>query len=192
SWTVSCRPLFNNMRWKTLSSEYLVRAPWATLRKDVCEMPSGHIVPEYYVLEYPDWVNMVALTNDNQFILVKQYRHGVQEEVLELPGGVIDPGEDALAAAAREMLEETGYRFDRIEPLSDLFPNPATSTNKTTSYLLTGGVKVQEQSLDEQEDLEVILASPDEVKRLLLDNRFGQALHAAALFYGLVRLGQLS
>lgn len=154
-------------------------------------MPNGRVVPEYYVLEYPDWVNMVALTADNQFILVRQYRHGVQQEVLEVPGGVIDPGEDAETAAAREMLEETGYRFDRIEPLSTLFPNPATSTNRTTSYLLTGGVKVQEQALDDQEEIEVVLASPEEVKQLLLENRFGQALHTAALFYGLVRLGMI-
>ena len=180
------------MQWETLSSEYLVRAPWAVLRKDKCRMPNGHIVPDYYVLEYPDWVNMVALTADNRFILVRQYRHGVQQSVLEVPGGVIDPGENAPEAARREMLEETGYRFDTIEEISTLFPNPATSTNKTTTYLLTGGVKVQEQDLDEQEDIEVILASPAEVKQWLLDNQFGQALHTAALFYALVKLDLLA
>ena len=135
---------------------------------------------------------MVALTADNQFILVRQYRHGVQQNVLEVPGGVIDPGESALEAARREMLEETGYRFDTIEEISTLFPNPATSTNKTTTYLLTGGVKVQEQDLDEQEEIDVILASPVEVKQWLLDNQFGQALHTAALFYALVKLGLLT
>ncbi len=180
------------MQWETLSSEYLVRAPWAVLRKDVCRMPNGHIVPEYYVLEYPDWVNMVALTADNRFILVRQYRHGVKQNVLEIPGGVIDPGEDAPTAARRELLEETGYRFDTIEELSTLFPNPATSTNKTTTYLLTGGVKVQEQELDDQEEIEVIFASPAELKQLLLDNQFGQALHTAALFYALVKLDLIS
>lgn len=154
-------------------------------------MPSGQRVPEYYVLEYPDWVNMVALTAANQFILVKQYRHGVQQEVLEIPGGVIDPGEQPPAAAERELLEETGYRFDDIEPLSELFPNPATSNNKTTTYLLTGGVKVQEQALDEHEEIEVVLVSPEELKRLLFTNQIGQALHAAALFYALVHLGMI-
>lgn len=179
------------LHWKTLASEYLIRARWAVLRKDVCQMPNGKRVPEYYVLEYPDWVNMVALTTEGQFILVKQYRHGVQQEVLEIPGGVIDPGEQADTAAARELLEETGYQFDHIEPLSELFPNPATSNNRTTTYLLTGGVKVQEQALDEHEEIDVIMASPEEVKRLLFANQFGQALHAAALFYGLVKLGMI-
>lgn len=177
------------LHWETLSSEYLVRAPWAVLRKDVCRMPNGHIVPEYYVLEYPNWVNMVALTADNQFILVKQYRHGVKQDILEIPGGVIDPDEDALTAAKREMLEETGFRFDTIEELATLFPNPATANNICTAYLLTGGVKVQEQALDEQEEIDVILVSPDELKQLLLGNQFGQALHTAALFYALVKLG---
>lgn len=154
-------------------------------------MPNGHVVPEYYVLEYPNWVNMVALTADNRFILVRQYRHGVKQEVLEIPGGVIDPGEAAAAAAARELLEETGYRFNTMEELSVLFPNPATANNITTTYLLTGGVKVQEQELDEQEEIEVILVTPAELKQLLLDNQFGQALHTAALFYALVKLGLL-
>jgi len=179
------------LRWKTLSSEYLVRAPWAVLRRDKCRMPNGHVVPEYYVLEYPNWVNMVALTADNRFILVRQYRHGVKQEVLEIPGGVIDPGEAAAAAAARELLEETGYRFNTMEELSVLFPNPATANNITTTYLLAGGVKVQEQELDEQEEIEVILVTPAELKQLLLDNQFGQALHTAALFYALVKLGLL-
>ena len=179
------------MQWETLSSEYLVRAPWAVLRKDVCRMPNGHVVPEYYVLEYPNWVNMVALTADNRFILVKQYRHGVKQDVLEIPGGVIDPGEDAPTAAARELLEETGYRFDALEEISTLFPNPATSNNITTTYRLSGVVKLQEQDLDDQEDIDVILATTEELKKLLLYNQFVQALHTAAVFYALVKLDLL-
>ncbi|HLT41166.1 MAG TPA: NUDIX hydrolase [Sphingobacteriaceae bacterium] len=178
-------------RWKILSSEYLVKAPWAVLRKDSCLMPSGHIVPEYYVLEYPNWVNVVALTDKNQIVLVRQYRHGIQKSLLEIPGGMIDEGEDSLAAAKRELLEETGYKFDSFENICELFPNPATSNNITTTYLARGGRKVQEQELDLQEDIEVILASPSEVKELLLQNKFEQALHAAALFYALLSIGEI-
>jgi len=173
------------MKWKILSSTYLVKAPWAILRRDQCEMPNGHIVPEYYVLEYPNWVNIVAFTRENEIILVKQYRHGAGKEFVEIPGGVIDEGEDALTAAKREMLEETGYAFDHMEKLVDLYPNPATSTNITTTFIARGGVKVKEQALDDQEEIEVLLVSVDEVRKLLKENKIGQALHAAALFYAL-------
>ena len=181
----------NKQKWEVLSSEYLVRAPWAVLRRDVCEMPNGQLVPEYYVLEYPNWVSVVGVTEDEEIILVKQYRHGVKESILEVPGGVIDEGEDSLTAAKREMLEETGYEFNHFEKLCELFPNPATSTNKNTTYLATGGKKTQQQNLDPQEDIEVILASKDEVKRLLLANKFGQALHTSSLFYALLKIGEL-
>lgn len=177
--------------WKILSSKYLVKAPWAMLRRDSCEMPNGFVVPEYYVLEYPNWVNVVALTEDNRIVLVRQYRHGIEESILEIPGGVIDEGEDSLTAAKRELLEETGYIFESFEKLCDLFPNPATSNNITTTYLAKGGRKIQEQNLDSQEEIEVILTSPSDVKRLLLENKFGQALHSAALFYALLNLGEL-
>jgi len=181
----------SELTWKIIDSTYLVKAPWAVLRKDVCQMPSGHIVPEYYVLEYPNWVNVVALTADNQFILVQQYRHGAGATVLEIPGGVIDDGEEALEAAKREMLEETGYSFESFEKICVLFPNPATSNNITSTYLARGGIQVQEQDLDSQEEIQIILASPEETKRMLLSNEFGQALHASALFYGLQKLGML-
>ncbi|QNL52103.1 NUDIX hydrolase [Olivibacter sp. SDN3] len=173
------------MKWKVLTSEYLIKAPWAVLRRDKCEMPNGHVVPEYYVLEYPNWVNIVALTKDNQVILVKQYRHGAGIESLEIPGGVIDEGEDAETAARREMLEETGYTFDQMEKIVELYPNPATSTNITTTFVARGGVKIREQALDDQEEIEVFLVSIDETKKLLKENKIPQALHAAALFYAL-------
>src|SRR5690606_38390540 len=181
----------SELTWKLIDSTYLVKALWAVLRKDVCQMPSGHIVPEYYVLEYPNWVNIVALTAENEFILVKQYRHGTASTVLEIPGGVIDEGEDAVDAAKRELLEETGYKFDTLEKICELFPNPATSNNITTTYLAQGGIKVQDQELDSQEDIQIILASPEETRRILLENGFGQALHTAALFYCLHKLEML-
>lgn len=179
----------SKLSWKTLTSEYLVNAPWAVLRKDSCVMPNGYLVPEYYVLEYPNWVNVVAITAENDIILIKQYRHGIKEDVLEIPGGVIDKGETSLEAAKRELLEETGYTFDSFEKISELYPNPATSNNKTTTYIARGGTKTGEQQLDNQEEIEVYLTSCEEVKQLLLENRFGQALHSAALFYALFRIG---
>lgn len=178
-------------KWKTINSNYIIQRPWATLRVDKLEMPNGNIKEEYYVLEYPTWVNMVALTEDNQIIFVKQYRHGAGQIMVELPAGVVEENEDPEIAARRELLEETGYAFDQITYVCELFANPATSGNITYTYLLTGGRKVQEQDLDPSEDIEVVLMELEEAKQFLFENKIGQALHSSALFYTLKKLGKL-
>ena len=180
------------LNWKLLSSEYLFKDNWATLRADTCEMPNGNIIKPYYVLEYPDWVNVVAITADNQVILIRQYRHAAGEVVLEVPGGCIDNDESPEEAVRRELLEETGYAFNHIELLSILYANPATGNNKTHCFLATGGKKVQEQSLDGGEEIVVELVSMEKLKELLVENQIGQALHTSGIFYALIKLGHLS
>ena len=180
------------MEWKTCSSEYIHKGPWATLRSDKCEMPNGKIIEQYYVLEYPDWANAVALTQDNKIIMVRQYRHAAKITALEIPGGVIEDGEDPEAGMRRELLEETGYQFNEVELISTIYPNPSTSNNRTFCYLAKGGIKVQEQNLDEHEEIAVEEYTIAEVKQLLADNQIPQALHCTGLFYALMKLGELS
>jgi len=181
----------DNLKWTVLSSAYIHKGPWATLRADKCEMSDGRIVPQYYVLEYPNWVNAVALTAENKILMVRQYRHAANIVSLEIPGGVIDGDEKPEDAMRRELLEETGYRFDTVEHLATVYANPSTANNKTFCYLATGGVKVQEQSLDEHEEVLVEEYSIEEVKQLLADNKIAQALHCTGLFYALGKLGEL-
>ena len=183
--------MYENLIWKKLSSTYIHKGPWATLRIDKCEMPSGHIVEDYYVLEYGVWVNAVAITEDNKVLLIHQYRHAVEKVVLEIPGGVVDEGEENVEALRRELLEETGYQFDDFEPICTLYPNPSTSDNMVYSYLARGGKKVQEQSLDDQEEIIVEEYTIEEVKQMLLDNKIVQAMHCSALFFALAKLGAL-
>ncbi|HCX58139.1 NUDIX hydrolase [Sphingobacterium multivorum] len=178
-------------KWKLLSSAYICKEPWATLRRDTCELPDGRINDHYYVLEYPDWVNMIGITEQNELLVIKQYRHGAGIIALEIPAGTTEAGEDPKNAAVREMLEETGYQFDQIEEIAALYANPATSGNITYSYLMTGGKKVQEQDLDEHEEIDVYRIPLEEAKSMLLDNKFSQALHASALFYAFNKLGLL-
>ena len=180
-----------DLTWKTLSSKYVHKGPWATLRTDKCEMPGGHIVEDYYVLEYNNWVNAVALTNEGNVIMVKQYRHAAGIVSLEIPGGVIDDGEEPEHAIRRELLEETGYQFKNLELLCVAYANPSTANNHTYCYLATGGVKVQEQQLDEQEELVVETYTVAGVKQLLADNKIAQALHCTGLFYALGKLNAL-
>jgi ADP-ribose pyrophosphatase len=179
----------STLNWKKIQSKYLVREPWATLRVDSCRMPDGTFIPDYYVLEYPDWVNIIALTDDEQVILVRQYRHAAGEEFLEIPGGVIEKGESPEAAARRELLEETGYEFGEMEFLSELYGNPATANNKTYCYLARGGKKTSEQNLDRGEEIILELVGLHELKQLVLQNKLGHALHTSGIFYALLQLG---
>lgn len=177
------------LEWDLLSTKYIVKENWATLRVDTCRMPDGTVIPDYYVLEYPEWVNAVALTEDNQVILVKQYRHAAGEVFYELPGGVVDEGETAEQAVRRELLEETGYEFDELSFLSTLYANPATANNKTNCFLARGGKYKAEQSLDHSEEIEVEIISLDNFKEMVLKNKLGHALHTSGAFYALVHLG---
>nr|WP_294791249.1 NUDIX hydrolase [uncultured Mucilaginibacter sp.] len=180
-----------DLTWKLLTSEYIHKGPWATLRADKCQMPNGHIVEEYFVLEYPDWANAVAITEDNKVLMVRQYRHAAGIVSLEIPGGVVEVNETPEEGMRRELLEETGYKFNNVELICTVYANPSTGNNKTFCYLATGGVKVQEQELDDQEELVIEEYTIDEVKQLLADNKIAQALHCTALFYALGKMGKL-
>jgi 8-oxo-dGTP pyrophosphatase MutT (NUDIX family) len=116
--------------------------------------------------------------------MVRQYRHAADIVSLEVPGGVIDGDEAPEFAVKRELLEETGYSFKTCKFIAELYPNPATSNNRTFTYSLTGGIKTHEQHLDEHEILNVEEYTVDEVKQLINENKIAQALHVAALFYG--------
>ncbi|MGY3055143.1 ADP-ribose pyrophosphatase [Pedobacter sp. UYEF25] len=177
-------------KWKKLASTYLVKEKWATLRVDTVELQGGAIKDDYYVLEYPNWVNAIALTVSGNVIMVRQYRHAADLVSLEIPGGVIDGDESPEFAIKRELQEETGYTFNTCKLVAALYPNPATSNNKTFTYLLTGGVKTEEQHLDEHEILNVELYTLEEVKALIKENKIAQALHVAALWYGIEALEQ--
>lgn len=181
--------MINNLKWNTLSSEYVHKGQWATLRVDRCELPDGRIMDDYYVLEYADWVNAVALTEDNKIILVKQYRHAVGDVSLEIPGGVMDAGETPEEAVKRELLEETGYEFNNFELLCNLWPNPSTGNNTVHCYLARGGKKVTSQHLDAFEEIVVEQYTVEEVKQLLADNEIKQAMHVAGLFYAMAKIG---
>ena len=169
-------------KWKVLSSEYLVKRPWLTARRDVAELPDGPINHEYYVLEYPDWVNIIAITKDGQIVMERQYRHALGNTCFELPCGVIEAGETPLEAAKRELLEETGFAGGEWKEWMTLSPNPATSTNLAHSFLAVGVEKVSGQHLDATEDIEIYTFSPEEVKEMLLNGEFMQASMLAALY----------
>lgn len=172
-----------NRPWKVLTSEYLARRPWFTVRHERLELPDGQQVPDYYVFEYPDWINITAITRDGRFVLIDQYRHGLGETDYEIPAGVSEPTDASmLAAAQRELAEETGYGGGEWQLLTVVAPNPATQNNLTHCFLATGVERIGEQHPDPTEDLRVHLMTRREVLGLLRRNEIRQALMAAPLW----------
>jgi ADP-ribose pyrophosphatase len=181
-----------SMKWKTISSEYVYNDEWLRARKEVCERPDGKIIDPYYILDYATWVCGVALTEDNQVVLIKQYRHALGQECIEIPGGCVDKKDsNHEEAIRREMAEETGYVFKEAEYLGFCSPNPAANSNLMHMYLLKGGVEKHEQDLDHNEDIEVFLASVDELFQMVSDRRIHEAMHITAIMLALHKLGKL-
>lgn len=136
---------------------------------------------EYYVLEYPDWVNIIAIDKKGNMILVRQYRHALGQTNFELVAGVLEQDENPLDAAKRELLEETGYSGGEWHELMQLSANSSTMTNITHCFVATGVEKISEQHLDDTEDLEVYTFTQSEVKEMIRQGEFMQALMVAPL-----------
>lgn len=170
-------------KWKVLSSTYICREPWFTVRKEKVELPNGQIIPSYYVLDYPAWICVLAVTREGKLILERQYRHGLGEVGYELCAGVVDPTDASfLEAAKRELLEETGYGKGDWKLYMTENPNPGTHSNLTYCFLATEVEVVGERQLEATEDIAVELLDPEEVEKLLLQDRILQAMHAAPLW----------
>lgn len=169
-------------KWTTLESRYIIQRPWLTARVDKVQLPNGVINPEHYVLEYPDWVNIIAITTAGEFVMVRQYRHAMDTVMVELCAGMCEDGESPLQSARRELLEETGYAGGEWTEIMTIGQNPSICDNITHCFLAQGVERVQGQSLDESEDIEVLLMSAREVYEMIEGNHMLQALMAAPLW----------
>ena len=169
-------------KWKILKSEYLFRRPWLTVRRDCVELPDGRQNPEFYILEYPDWVNVIAITDDGQFVMERQYRHGLGKTCFEIPAGVIEKGETPLEAAKRELMEETGYGEGEWKEIMSVSGNSSTPNNISHCFVAKGVREIGTQHLDSTEDLEVVLLDRSQVWDLMVNDQVKQALMAAPLW----------
>jgi 8-oxo-dGTP pyrophosphatase MutT (NUDIX family) len=179
--------------WRVKRSEVVVKDRWIDVRADHCVSPTGVEISPYYVLSYPDWVHVVAITGSGGVVLVRQYRHAAGVVTLELPGGGVD-GSDAMleAAAARELEEETGFTASRWELITSLYPNAATHTNRVHFFLAVDAVRTGSQSLDPGEaGLTVEVLPIPMVVDGLRSGLLGSAAHASGLLLGLAMAGRL-
>jgi 8-oxo-dGTP pyrophosphatase MutT (NUDIX family) len=181
-------------KWRVLRSETSLQDRWLHLRADQCVTPTGVEISPYYVLSYPDWVHVVAITETGSLVLVWQYRHAAGEYFLELPGGAVDPEDPSLEyAARRELEEETGFTAQRWQHVISLHPNRATHTNRVHFFLASGAAYDRPPRLNAGEQgLRVELFDIPRVLDGVRSGLLGSAMQVSGLIVGLAAAGRLS
>jgi 8-oxo-dGTP pyrophosphatase MutT (NUDIX family) len=176
-------------RWTVLSSRVIHEGRPHRLRLDTCRTPAGVMVRDYFVREVADIAMVFAVTPDRRVVLVRQYRHGAGEETLELPQGLFEPGEDFLAAGARELAEETGYEAASLTRIGDLLASPAVQTSRLHVLFATGARPGRRLPPDPEEDIEISTVPIGDVLPLIAGGR----LRAAGSVAGaLLALGEIA
>lgn len=170
------------MRWTLKESSYLFRCKWLTIRKDHVKMPSGYEMNDFYILEYPSYVNVIAINKEGLFILEKQYRHGLQRIGYELPAGKIEENETPLETAKRELLEETGFGGGEWCEYYLSAPNPSNMTSLCYTFLAINVDKIQNSQLENSEDIHLCLLTKEELINSLNDLTIIEGVHQAPLW----------
>ena len=147
---------FSAAPWKRLGVQHVLENEWLTLRRDTCALPDGRVIDDYYVVDEADVACVVAFTPARELLLVEQYKHGIGRVCLEIPGGSFDPADaDPLAAAERELREETGFHSARLLKVGVLPVSPARTAVQMHLFAALDCLRVTEQSLDPQEAITV-------------------------------------
>lgn len=177
-------------RWQVKESELVLDRRWAKVRRDICILPDEGEVDDYYYWEGGDFAQVFALTPDSRVVLVRQYKHGVKEIVLELPAGMIDAEDTSpLATARRELLEETGFEASAWQELGTLNVSSAKATTRAYPFLARNAHQGHEAHLDDNEDIEVVLCSIPEVLNLIAKGEIRDSNSIAACLLALMSLG---
>ncbi len=172
--------------WKTTTKKTVAENPFLKLEEHRREEEGTGRHGYFFIVHAPDWVNIVAITDDQEIVLIEQFRHGSERVELEIPSGIIDESETPAEAALRELVEETGYeRSDRSEfkKIGEVIPNPAFIHNKCYTYLLTHVKPTGLTNFDENENIRVRLIPRSEIERLITSGEIQHSLIITALYW---------
>lgn len=171
-------------KWKVLSRTNVLKTPVFDIYKEETVCPRNDFSSDFYVIDCPNsWVNVVAITDSNEIVMIQQYRAGTKRIELEIPGGLVDKGELPLNAGVRELKEETGYVGKKATLIGKVCPNPALQGNSCYTVLVEGASKEANLSLDDGEDIETILVSVDKIKEIVMRGEISHGLVLNALYF---------
>lgn len=178
--------------WRVLASSYIVDNRFLRLRSDTIELADGSVIADYYVRESRGFVVIFALTGDRQAVLVRQYKHGIAQELLELPAGAIDPGETPLEAAGRELQEETGYSATELQHVRSFIVDPTNADTIAHLFFAPAVTKAGPQHLDPTENIRVETVDLERLRNMVADGTIDSMPHVATIYVMLERLGRLN
>lgn len=169
--------------WEVYEQQELVSTPIVSIKSGPARCARTGREKEFIRFDFSDWVNVVALTPDDQLVLIKQFRYGSKRSEVEIPGGMVDPGEDPITAGCRELLEETGFSGTDPEIIGKVCPNPALQDNFCYTILVQDAVKTAPQRMEDMEDIEYFLHSYHEVEELVRQGVIQHGLVLNALMF---------
>ncbi|MBU0552934.1 NUDIX hydrolase [Myxococcota bacterium] len=179
----------DRLSWRVLSTDAPEDYAVFRVARRTSQHPQSGAARRFSIIQAPDWINIIALTAAGEIILVRQFRHGRDHVTLEIPAGMVDPGEAPLNAAQRELREETGYTAPRWHTLGVVEPNPAIMNNRCVIYLALGAALTHPVDFDPDELIEVELRPLATIREALLDGEINSALMVAAFLLYRERIG---
>jgi ADP-ribose pyrophosphatase len=178
-------------KWELLDSKMAMDIPWFKVRQDKVKLESGKILEDYYVWVSKDVAMVVPITSENKLVLVKQYKHGVGEIMLEYPAGYLDKNEKPEEAARRELEEETGYTIKEMSFLKKVIHHPTKETGCLHLFLAKVEEKRNETKFDENEEIEVCEFTIPEVMKMIEENKIWATASILATYLALEKLGKI-
>ena len=179
-------------KWEIISSEYVLDSPWYRLRRDACRLPDGTLVENYYVREHAGFSVTFAITPACEVVFTRQYKHGVGDVVLELPGGMLEPGEDAAACARRELEEETGFVAPEFEPVAEFTTDPTSSTGRFFLFIARNAVPEGRARPEITENVDTVLVPLDRVLDQVHERHVRAQSQVVSIYRALDQLGRLA